>query len=92
MVCLRNTDISILYNGDDDDDDENNNNKIPYNGNSAHMECENKSDTSNYRSNWKHLKITQAVPEKHAGKTRNQGTTKHSHTGQCTHTAESANI
>ena len=42
-----------------------------YNGNSAHVKCENKSDTSNYRSSWKLLRITQTIPEKHAGKTRN---------------------
>ena len=39
--------------------------------NSAHVECESKSDADNNRDNWNHFKITQTVPEQHTGKTRN---------------------
>jgi hypothetical protein len=34
----------------------------PYNRNTAHVECRNKSDTSNNRGNWNHLKIIQEIP------------------------------
>jgi hypothetical protein len=43
-----------------------------------------------YSSNWNRLKITQTIPEQRTGKTRNPGTTQTSHTGPCTHTADSA--
>jgi hypothetical protein len=33
--------------------------KRPYNRKSSYMECKNKSDTTNNKSNWNHLKITQ---------------------------------
>jgi len=38
--------------------------------NSARVECEIKSDTSNNRGNWNHLKIIQTVPQQHTGKAR----------------------
>ena len=47
----------------------------PYNRNTAHVECTNKSDTSNNRGNWNHFKIIQKVPEQHRGKAQNKGTT-----------------
>jgi len=34
---------------------------------------------------WNHFKITQTLLEKHTGKAQNQGTTKTSHIGHCTH-------
>jgi hypothetical protein len=34
----------------------------------AHVECKNKSYTSNNRGKWNHLKITQKIPEQHNGK------------------------
>jgi len=37
---------------------------------SAHVECEIKSDTSNNRGNWNHLKIIQTVPQQHTEKAR----------------------
>jgi len=42
--------------------------------------------------NWKHLRITQTVPEQHTGKARNQGTAKNSHIRHCKHTVVSANV
>ena len=42
-----------------------------HNRNSAHVECESKSDTGNNRGDWNHIKITQIIPEKHTGKARN---------------------
>jgi hypothetical protein len=45
------------------------NNKM--NRNSVHVECENKSDTSNNMGDWNHLKITQKIPEQHTRKARN---------------------
>jgi len=63
------------------------------NRNSAHAECESKSDTINNRGEWNHLKITQTIPEKpHIRKAQNKGTAKNSHIGQCTHTTETANV
>jgi hypothetical protein len=56
------------------------------------VECKNKSYTSNNRGNWNHLKIIQKISEQRNGKARNQENTKNSHTGYCTHTAESANV
>jgi hypothetical protein len=58
----------------------------------ARVECINKSDTSNNKGNWNHLKIIQKIPEQHTGKARNQGTTENSHIGHCTHTSESTNV
>ena len=52
---------------------------MPYNRNSVHVECGSKSDTSNNKSNWNHLRTTQTVPEQHTGKERDQGTTKNSY-------------
>jgi hypothetical protein len=42
--------------------------------------------------NWKHMKIIQKMPGQYTEKARNWGTTKNSHFGHCTHTAESANV
>jgi hypothetical protein len=36
--------------------------------------------------------VAQTIPEQHTGKARNEGITKNSHIGHCTHTAESANV
>ena len=47
------------------------------------------SSTSNNEGKWKHLKVIQTTPEQRTGKARNQGTTKNSHIGHCTHNAES---
>ena len=60
--------------------------------NSAHVEWENESDTSNNRHTRNHFKIIQTITEQHSRKTRNQGTTKNSHIWHCTHTAESTNV
>jgi hypothetical protein len=49
----------------------------------------NKSDNSSNRGNWNHLKLIQKIPQQHTCKARNQMTTQNSHTGHCTHTAES---
>ena len=43
------------------------------------MEDKNKSDTSNNRGNWNHLKIIQKIPEQHTTKAQNQGTAENSH-------------
>jgi hypothetical protein len=43
-------------------------NKAPYNRNTTHMECKNKSDTSNNRGKWNYLKIIQKISVKHTGK------------------------
>jgi hypothetical protein len=40
----------------------------PNNRNSAHMERESRSDTTNNRGDWNHLKITRTVPEQYTGK------------------------
>ena len=37
--------------------------KRPHNRNSAHVECESNSDTSNNRDDWNHFKIIQRIPE-----------------------------
>jgi len=52
--------------------------------NSAYVESESKSDNRNNMREWNNLKITQTIPEKHAGKTRNQESTKNSHIGHFT--------
>ena len=46
-----------------------------YNRNTVHVECKKKSDISNNRGNWNHLKIVQKMPEQHTVKVRHQGTT-----------------
>jgi len=62
---------------DDNINNNNNNNSredfkmLRPNRNSAHVECESNSDTSNKRGNWKHFKITHTVPEQHTRKARN---------------------
>jgi tRNA(Ser,Leu) C12 N-acetylase TAN1 len=58
----------------------------------AHVECKNKGDTSNNRSDWDYFKVIQKVREQHTGKTRSQVTPENSHIGHCTHTAESTNV
>jgi hypothetical protein len=60
------------------------------NMNTAHVERKNKSDTSNNRDNWNHLKIIQKIPEQHTRKERNQRTTDNSHTRHCADTPGSA--
>jgi hypothetical protein len=39
-----------------------------YSTNTAHVECENKNDTSNNWVNWNHLKVIQEIPEQNNGK------------------------
>jgi hypothetical protein len=56
----------------------------PCNRITEHVECKNKSDTSNKGGNWKHPQIIHKIPDK-LTKSR---TTEHSHTEHCTHTAE----
>jgi hypothetical protein len=48
-----------------------------YNRNTAHVECKNKSDTSNNRGDRNYLKVIQKIP----GKAQNQGTAENSHIG-----------
>jgi hypothetical protein len=47
------------------------NNISPYNRNSAHVECESKSDTGDNRCDRNHFKITPTIPEQHTRKARN---------------------
>jgi hypothetical protein len=56
------------------------------------VECESKRNTGNNRGDWSHFKITQTISGQHTGKAGNQGTTKNSHIGHCTHTSGSANV
>jgi hypothetical protein len=56
------------------------------------VECKNKSDASNNKSNWNHFKILYKILEQHTGKARYQGTTENSYIGHSTHSAESANV
>jgi hypothetical protein len=58
--------------------------QLPYNRNSAHVECESKRDTDNNRRNLNYLKIAQTIPEQHTAKARNGGITETSHIGHCT--------
>ena len=55
---------------------------------SAHVECK----IHNNRDDWNHINIIQTMPEQHAVRARNQGTTENSHIGHCTHTTESTYI
>jgi hypothetical protein len=57
-----------------------------------YVRCKNKSDTSNNRANWKHLKIIQKIPGQHTGKVRYPRTAENSHIGHCTHTSESTHL
>ena len=43
------------------------------------IECRSRSDASNNRDNWNHLKINHNTSEQHSGKAWNQGTTGNSH-------------
>jgi len=59
--------------------------------NTVYVEDEkNRSECSNNRCNWSHLKFKQKIPELRTGKERKQGTKENSQTGQYTRTAESA--
>jgi phage pi2 protein 07 len=40
------------------------------NKNSAHVECESKSDVGNNKGYWNHFQITQKIPEQNRGKSR----------------------
>jgi hypothetical protein len=53
---------------------------------------QNKSDISNNRGNWNHLKIIQKVPEQRNGKARCSETTQNSHTGHYTDPAGSTDV
>ena len=48
------------------------------NKNTRYVACK-KSDASNNRGNWIHLKIIHKISEQHTWKTRSQGTTENSH-------------
>jgi hypothetical protein len=65
---------------------------IPYNRNTGHVECKNKDDASNNRSDWNHFKILQKIFEQPTRKARYQGTTENSYIWYSTHTAGSANV
>ena len=65
---------------------------MPHNRNSAHVECESKSDTGSNRDDWNYFNITQTIPEHHKGKREIKKIIKKKHTGHSTHTAESANV
>jgi hypothetical protein len=65
---------------------------MPYNRNTAHVECKNKCDTSNNRDNWNYLKIIYKIFEQHTVKARNQGTAENIHIGPITHTLQSTNV
>jgi len=56
------------------------------------MQCNNKSDDSNDRSNCDLLKIIQKICDQHTGRARNQGATENSHVGHSTRTSESTNV
>jgi len=58
----------------------------------VHVECKNKSDTSNYKSQLEPSHIIQKIPDQQTGRIRNQGTAEYSHIGHCTHTAEGADV
>jgi hypothetical protein len=47
---------------------------------------------TNNRGNWNHHQTIQKIPQQHAGKAGNQGTTKNSHTGHCAQTSESTDV
>ena len=64
----------------------------PYKRNIAQVECKNRDDTSNNRSNWDHLKIIQKISEQHTWKAWDHITTENSYIGHRTHTSESANV
>jgi len=42
---------------------------INKNNNTANVECKNKGDTSNNRSDWDYFKVIQKIREQHTGKT-----------------------
>ena len=60
----------------------------PCNRNKAHVECKNKSDTSNNEGNWNLPQIIHKVPDEQT-KSR---TKELSHIGHCTHTAEGKSV
>jgi len=59
---------------------------------SAHVKCQNRSDTSNNTGDWNRLTVTQTIPEQQNGKARNQGTAENSNIGHCPLTAGSADV
>jgi hypothetical protein len=58
--------------------------------NTAHVECKNKSDTSNNSGNWNRLIVIQKISQQHASEPH--GTTESSHIGHCARAAESADV
>ena len=58
----------------------------------THVECKNKDDTSNNRSDWDHFKIIPKIHKQHTRKPWSEGTTENSHMGHCTRSSESANV
>ena len=63
-----------------------------YNSNRVQVGLTNKSDITDKRGNWNHLKIIKKIPEQDTGRTLSEGTTESSHIGHCTYTAGSANV
>ena len=53
----------------------------PCNRNTAHVECKNKSDTSNNEGNWNLPQIIHKVPDEQIGRARKTGTA--SRIGRC---------
>jgi hypothetical protein len=49
-------------------------------------------NNNNNRGNWNHHQNIQKIPQQHAGKAGNQGTTKSSHTGHYAQTSESTDV
>ena len=39
----------------------------PYNRNTAHVECKNKSDANNNKGSWNHFKIIQTISDQNTG-------------------------
>ena len=66
--------------------------QIPHNRNSAHVECESKSDSSNKGATGTISESFRQYLSNIAGKHEIKKLQKNSHNGHCTHTAESANV
>ena len=65
MVCFSHISVNTLHEGGNKDNSSSSSSNNNNNRNSVHVECDSKSDTSNNRSKWNHLKIIQTVPEQH---------------------------
>jgi hypothetical protein len=54
--------------------------------------CEDKTDTSNKKGSWKHLKIIQKMPEQNTWKAGHPRTKENSHIRHCALTSENTNV